>query len=201
MLYCVGAGSSGVNGAPLRTQACAESGPHRSDPHTEPTTSQRGPGLPAAHAVCDEAGFRQCFGAIHAWNYPCTLELCRPDAHSTMLCRGAIKDIRGLQMHLRTLLQQEKPGVEASMRGARERVHSHLSRTSAPMLRSDQPWQARATPSAPTTPLTSPVHPDSSGMLLHLSKSLGKAFIAEDSPSGTYALHGMQVFWLAVPAH
>ncbi len=104
-------------------------------------------------------------------------------------------------MHLRTLLQQEKPGVEASMRGARERVHSHLSRTSAPMLRSDQPWQARATPSAPTTPLTSPVHPDSSGMLLHLSKSLGKAFIAEDSPSGTYALHGMQVFWLAVPAH
>ncbi len=70
-----------------------------------------------------------------------------------------------LEQHQKSILQQDKPGVEASMRGARERVHSHLSRTSAPMLRSDQPWQARAAPSAPTTPLTSPVHPDSSGTL------------------------------------
>lgn len=62
------------------------------------------------------------------------------------------------------------------MRGARERVHSHLSRTSAPVLdgRSGQPWQARATPSAPTTPLTSPVHPESSGTQLDLQATCAR---------------------------
>ena len=55
------------------------------------------------------------------------------------------------------------------------------------MLGSGQPWQPRGTPSAPTTPLTSPVHPESSGMQLYLQRLLCKGPSAASTPPGMLA--------------
>ncbi|CAK0784430.1 hypothetical protein CVIRNUC_007634 [Coccomyxa viridis] len=81
------------------------------------------------------------------------------------------------QLDLRSVLDRGQKASEqgASVRGEVERTHSYLSRTSAPMpgRTPRQQWPGQGTPSAPTTPLTSPVHPDSSeGTNLSLDMSL-----------------------------